>query len=91
MNDWKYLKKLKSSKNSGIVIGIAIAAGILALVGIIALITKCCCRKSMYYESCCCGEDEDNCEDCCEDRFFGDSENDADENGCCYTSEKDFV
>ena len=96
MNDWKYLKRLKTSKNHGIMIGVAIATGALALAGIICLIVKC-CKHGYFMDSCCCDDfddDDDFDEDDDEDEDYDEvSKTDAntDENGCRYTNDKDFV
>ena len=74
----KLAQKLQASNKRGLIIGISI--GVLVCLAVIAVI-KCCCLKKrhecMYYDL---------------DDFDCDLDEVAcDENGCSYTSDKDFV
>jgi hypothetical protein len=85
MTEWKYWEKIRDSKNRGIVIGIGIAMGVLALAGIICLIVRFCCGRSYFFENCCCDDDDFDDDD--------DDESGApapDEEAFVYAKDKDF-
>lgn len=110
MNEWKYLENLRKKECHGIIVAVAIVAGVLALTAAILCIVKHCKSKSTGpfdwcdddYDGecgCDCGcEDDDDDDD--DDDLGGGNDNDptdnkpsggCDENGCCYTNDKDFV
>jgi len=77
--DLKLAQKLQASNKKGLLIGLSIGV----LVALIAVcIYKCCCMKKKFE---CMHYDLDDFEDMDEDIC------DCDENGCNYTSDKDFV
>jgi len=82
MKDWKYMEKLRMSKNRGVIVGLAIAGVLCLLAAIIFFKYKWIKEKleSMHY-----GFDDCCCDDCC------DEDDDCDENGCAYTNDNDFV
>ena len=79
LSSCKLAQKLQASNKQGMIIGISI--GIIVCLVVVGLIIKCCCLKKkhdcMYYdlEDFDCDLDEVACN----------------ENGCSYTSDKDFV
>jgi hypothetical protein len=79
LSDWKLLQSLQASKRRGIIIGICIAVLIIAAIAVIIALKICWLRNHACF--CCDMDDDDYCYD-------SDS---LDENGCAYTSEKDFV
>lgn len=78
LREWKLAQKLQGSGRCGILFGMCIAALIIFVV-ILAIV-----KISWLKRHCCCNMDEFD-DDCYLDA------NDLDENGCAYTSEKDFV
>ena len=82
ISECKLAQKLQASNNRGLIIGVSI--GILICLVAVAIIVKCCCLKKkfdcLHYDLD--DLDEEFEDDCCED---------CDENGCSYTSDKDFV
>jgi flagellar basal body-associated protein FliL len=78
LSGWNLMQSLQASKRRGIIIGIIIT--ILVIVALVAIIaTKIYLFKKL---GCFCCD--------CDDDYYFDSD-DLDENGCAYTSEKDFV
>jgi len=78
--DWKLAQKLQESKYKGVIIGLAIAALVITIT--VLIIVKIRLMKKSF-----------DCLHCDLDELgedFVDGEG-CDENGCCYTSEKDFV
>ena len=80
--DFKLAQKLMESKHRGLMIGLAI--GIIVCLIVVGLIIKICWLKKkfecLHYDLDDLDCELDETEDC-----------DCDENGCSYTSEKDFV
>ena len=78
ISEWKLAQKLQASKHRGLIIGLTI--GVLVCLMIVGAIIKICWLKKkfgcLHYEI-----DGEFSEDLCE----------CDENGCSYTSDKDFV
>ena len=80
LTEWKLAQKINDSERRGLILGLTIAAAlILITVGIIIKVRL--LKKHLGCLHC----DVDDLGD-----EFAD-EDDCDENGCCYTSEKDFV
>ena len=87
-------KRLQINKYRSVFIGVAVVTGVLAVATVICLIVRWCIKNNC-------------CENCCDDSFddITDEEDDepvlyenakstgssSDENGCRYTSDKDFV
>ena len=79
LSEWKLAQKIQASGTRGVIIGLAVAALVCLIVAVVIIKgrwIKCCLRKHFSY--------------------FGGSDlldiNDGgEEEGCCYTSEKDFV
>jgi len=86
ISEWKLAKKLQASNKQGLIIGISI--GVLVCLVIVAVIVKFFWLKKkfdyLHY-------DLDDLDDL--DGEFEDENDlcDCDENGCSYTSDKDFV
>ncbi|MCL2361701.1 MAG: hypothetical protein FWC73_07810 [Defluviitaleaceae bacterium] len=80
--DFKLAEKLQASNKKGLIIGLSIGV-LIALIA--ACIYKCCCMKKkfdcLHYDL----DDFDDLDD------MDDEICDCDENGCNYTSDKDFV
>jgi len=79
LTEWKLAEKLNASNRKGIILGLTIAAVVVLVVAAVII------KIRWVKNHCCMGCDHDD---------FGDDfldEEDMDENGCCYTSEKDFV
>jgi hypothetical protein len=82
-NEWKLAQKLQASGTRGMIIGICIA--VLIIAAIVIAVVKICMLKRNY----CCDCEMDEFD---EDYYLDPDEiEDIDENGCAYTSEKDFV
>ena len=82
ISDFKLAKKIKSSKHRGLMIGLAI--GIIVCLVIAGAVIKICWLKKKFG---CLHYDLDDI-----DVEFDESDDcDCDDNGCSYTSEKDFV
>ncbi|MCL2216869.1 MAG: hypothetical protein FWB91_07585 [Defluviitaleaceae bacterium] len=79
LSEWKLAQKIQDSKHKGVIIGLAIAFLIIAIV-VITIVKIRLLKKGFACLQC----DIDDMDD-----FI--DEDDCDENGCCYTSEKDFV
>ena len=79
ISTWKLAQKLQASNRCGLIVGITI--GIVVCLVIAAIVIKCCCNKKKYD---CMHYDLDDF-DCDLDEVA------CDENGCSYTSDKDFV
>jgi hypothetical protein len=78
LSEWKMAQKLNASGKRGMIIGMCVAIIIIVAV-IIAIVKIKWVKKNLGYDM---GEfDED---------YYLD-EDDIDENGCCYTDEKDFA
>ena len=80
LTEWKLAQKIDESGRRGVIIGLAIAALVVATVVITILKVR--CLKKQF-----------GCLHCDVDEL-GDDFVDADgcdENGCCYTNENDFV
>ena len=79
ISTWKLAQKLQASNKRGLIIGLVI--GVLICLVAAAVIVKICCLKKkfecMYYDMDC----ECDCDEDCE----------QDENGCTFTSDRDFV
>ena len=82
ISNWKLAQKLHASNKRGLIIGLAV--GVVVCLVIAAVVVKCCCKKRkldcLHYDL-----DDLDCE------FDHGDDCDCDENGCSYTSEKDFV
>jgi len=81
ITECKLAQKLKASENRGLIIGVAI--GLLVCLCIIGAVVKLCCLKKKFSNL--------ECELDEFDADFEDEDCDCDENGCTYTSERDFV
>lgn len=80
LSNWTLAQKIQSSGRRGMVVGMCIA--ILLIVAVVITVIKIRWIKKIL--SCCCNHDE------FDDDYYLDTD-DLDENGCAYTSEKDFV
>ncbi|MCL2223487.1 MAG: hypothetical protein FWB96_00805 [Defluviitaleaceae bacterium] len=81
MDNWRLAQNLEASGRRGVIVGVCIA--VLIIFAVIALVVvKLCLLKKLCGCDCCLDEFEDD--------YYLDSD-DPDENGCAYTSEKDFV
>jgi len=80
LQEWKLAQKIDASEKRGLIIGLSIAALIILIV--IGAIIKIYLLKKYF-----------GCMHCDMDDIGDDlvEEDDIDENGCCYTSDKDFV
>jgi len=83
LNEWKIAQSLRDSGRRGIIIGICIAVLVIIAIATVVVLKICWLKKNGCF---CC-----NC-DCDDygDEYYVDSD-ELDENGCAYTSEKDFV
>jgi hypothetical protein len=79
LSEWKLAQKLNESGRRGMIIGMCVA--ILIIVAVIIAIVKIKWVKRTFN-----GYDMGDLD---EDYYL--DEDDIDENGCCYTNEKDFV
>ncbi|MCL2526806.1 MAG: hypothetical protein FWE42_00200 [Defluviitaleaceae bacterium] len=80
--DWKLAQKLQASNKRGLIVGVSI--GVIVCLVVVGILVKMCWLKKkfdcLHYDlddMDCDFEDVDDC--------------DCDENGCSYTSDKDFV
>ena len=84
ISDCRLAQKLKASKHRGLILGLGI--GILVVLVVVGAIVKICWLKKkfeyLHYDL----DDLD-----CEFDETGECDCGCDENGCSYTSEKDFV
>ncbi|MCL2577738.1 MAG: hypothetical protein FWE27_06785 [Defluviitaleaceae bacterium] len=80
MNNWRLAQKMQASSRRGMIVGMCVA--ILIIVAVIIAVIKINWLKKCF--GCSCGLDE------FDDDYYLDAD-DIDENGCAYTSEKDFV
>ena len=81
ISEWKLAKKLQASNKRGLIVGLTI--GLLLCLVAVGVIIKI-CRLKKNYE--CLHYDFDDMDGDLEDESCA-----CDENGCSYTSEKDFV
>jgi len=81
ISEWKLAKKLQASNKKGLIIGLTM--GVLVCLIVVGVIAKICWLKKKFD---CLHYDLDDLDD-----EFEDEDCECDENGCSYTSEKDFV
>ena len=81
ISECKLAQKLQACDKKGL--AVCLTVSILACLVIVGIIVKICCLKKKF----------ECLEDCCnyDCEFEDDEVCDCDENGCSYTSEKDFV
>lgn len=80
VSEWKLAQKLQASNKRGLIVGVTI--GVVVCLVVIGVLLKCCWLKKKFD---CLHYDLDDLDD----EFECDE--DCDENGCSYTSDKDFV
>ena len=80
LSEWKLAQKIQASGRRGIIIGLVIA--VLVILAVVITIIKVRWLKKQF-----------GCLHCDLDELGDDfaDDDEADETGCCYTSEKDFV
>ena len=79
ISTWKLAQKLQASNKRGMIVGVAI--GILVCLVVIGAVVKYCWLKKKF----CCESYDFDCD------FDEDDDCDCDENGCSFTSDRDFV
>ncbi|MCL2199587.1 MAG: hypothetical protein FWB80_11750 [Defluviitaleaceae bacterium] len=82
LTEWNIAQKIQASGRRGMIVGIVI--GVLVIIAIALVVVKICMLKRNY----CC---ECDMEDDFDEDFYIDGDDEIDENGCVYTSEKDFA
>ena len=82
ITEWNIAQKIQASGRRGLIIGIIV--GVLFIVAVILAIVKIRLIKKYMCCDCGCGMDD------FDEDFYLDDDSDVDENGCVYTSEKDF-
>jgi hypothetical protein len=80
LSEWNMAQRIQASGRRGIIIGICIA--LLVIAAVVITVIKINWLKKTFGNCCDCGDFDDD--------FYID-EDDIDEDGCCYTSEKNFV
>ena len=86
LNEWKMAQSLRESGRRGIIIGVCVTLLIVIAIATVIALKICWLKKHGF---CCCDCDCDEYDDYGGDYYVDSDE--LDENGCAYTSEKDFV